>query len=113
MTSFDTGRQAEATATAYLKRQGYAIVAQNWRTKWCEVDIIAQKDRAVYFCEVKYRKTDGQGGGLDYITPKKLQQMRVAAESWVHLTGWSGEYQLAAIEVSGDEFAVTAFVEDI
>jgi putative endonuclease len=113
MTSFDTGRQAETAAAAYLKQQGYAIVAQNWRTRWCEIDIIAQKDRAVYFCEVKYRQTANQGGGLDYITPKKLQQMRISAESWVHLTGWSGEYQLAAVEVSGDEFIITAFIDDI
>jgi len=113
MTSFDAGRQAESAAADYLKQHGFAIVARNWRTLWCEIDVIAQKDRAVYFCEVKYRQTNNQGSGLDYITPKKLQQMRVAAESWVQLTGWTGEYQLSAVEVSGDDFAVTAFVETI
>lgn len=113
MTTFETGRQAEAAAAAYLKKQGYAVVAQNWRTRFCEIDIIAQKDKAVYFCEVKYRVTDRQGGGLEYITPKKLQQMRFAAEAWVHLTGWKGEYQLAAIEVSGPGFEITKFIDDI
>ena len=113
MTTFDTGRQAEAAAAEYLKKHGFAVVAQNWRTKWCEIDVIAQKDKAVYFCEVKYRLTDRQGGGLDYITPQKLAQMRLAAEGWVHLSGWKGEYQLAAIEVSGPEFEVTNFIEDI
>ncbi len=113
MTTFDTGRQAEAAATAYLKKQGYAVVAQNWRTRFCEIDIIAQKDKAVYFCEVKYRATDRQGGGLEYITPKKLQQMQFAAEAWVHLTGWTGEYQLSAIEVSGPDFEITNFIKDI
>jgi len=113
MTTFDTGRQAEAAAADYLRKHGYTVVAQNWRTKWCEIDIIAQKDRAVYFCEVKYRRTNRQGGGLDYITPKKLGQMRLAAESWVHLTGWKGEYQLCAIEASGLDFRITAVVKDI
>jgi uncharacterized protein (TIGR00252 family) len=112
MTTFDTGRQAEAAAVDYLKRQGCAIVDQNWRTRWCEIDIIAQRDRVVYFCEVKYRKTDNQGAGLDYITPKKLQQMKFAAQAWVHFTNWKGEYQLCAIEVSGPKFQITNVVKD-
>jgi Holliday junction resolvase-like predicted endonuclease len=113
MTTFATGREAEAAAAAHLKKQGFAIVAQNWRTRWCEIDIIAQKNRAVYFCEVKYRVSSRQGGGLDYITPKKLAQMKFAAEAWVQLTGWKGEYQLGAIEVSGPEFSVTAFINEL
>jgi Holliday junction resolvase-like predicted endonuclease len=113
MTTFTTGRQAEAAAVAYLKSKGYAIVSQNWRTRFCEIDIIAQKGGAVYFCEVKYRLSDRQGQGLEYITPKKLQQMRFAAEAWVHLTGWKGEYQLCAIEVSGQSFQITEVVKDL
>lgn len=113
MTTFDTGRQAEAAAAAHLKQNGYAVVDQNWRTKFCEIDIIAKRGDVIYFCEVKYRQTNRQGGGLDYITPKKLEQMRLAADAWVHFFSWPGEYQLSVIEVSGPEFAVTAFLEDI
>lgn len=111
MTTFDTGRQAEAVAAEYLKSKGYAVVAQNWRTRFCEIDIIAHRGKVVYFCEVKYRKSGRQGGGLDYITPKKLQQMRLAAEAWTHFYDWTGECQLAAVEVSGPAFEVTAFIE--
>lgn len=113
MTTFDTGRQAEAVAADFLKRKGCAIVAQNWRTKFCEIDVIAQRGKVVYFCEVKYRRTNLQGGGLDYITPKKLQQMKFAAEAWVHLAGWKGEYQLCAVEVSGPDFQITNVVKDL
>jgi Holliday junction resolvase-like predicted endonuclease len=113
MTTFATGRQAENAAAAYLKTEGFAIVQQNWRTRWCEIDIIAQKGKAVYFCEVKYRHTDRQGTGLEYITSKKLEQMRFSADAWVHLTGWQGEYQLSAIEISGPNFLVTAFLTDL
>jgi len=113
MTTFDTGRKAESVAAEYLKQHGCAIVAKNWRTKFCEIDVIAQRDRVVYFCEVKYRKTDRQGSGLEYITPQKLQQMRLAAEAWVHFTGWQGEYQLCAIEVSGPDFRITSVIKDL
>lgn len=113
MTTFDTGRKAEAAAAAFLVRKGCQLVAQNWRTRMCEVDIIAVREGIVYFCEVKYRSTDRQGTGIEYITPRKIRQMRFAAESWVYCHGWRGEYQLCAIEVSGPAFVITNIVKDI
>lgn len=111
MTTFDTGRKAEAAAAAFLVRKGCSIVDQNWRTRMCEIDIVAQRGNIVYFCEVKYRRNNFQGSGIEYITSKKLQQMQFAAESWVHAYSWQGEYQLCAIEVSGLAFAVTNAVK--
>lgn len=113
MTATSTGRQAETKAAEYLKGQGYAILDQNWRTRYCEIDIVAQKDKAVYFVEVKYRASDSWGGGLEYITPNKLQQMSFAAEVWVSTNQWQHDYQLAAIEVSGNDFTVTKFLIDL
>jgi len=113
MTSTETGRRAEAVAADFLERKGCVVVAQNWRTRMCEIDVIAERDQVIYFCEVKYRANARQGSGLDYITPKKLQQMRFAAESWVHAHGWRGEYQLCAIEVSGPRFQITAVIKDL
>lgn len=113
MSTFSTGRRAEAAAAAFLQARGCQIVARNWRTRWCEIDIVAERQAVIYFCEVKYRRTQAQGTGLDYITAQKLAQMRFAAESWVHRYAWMGEYQLCAIEVSGAGFAVTAAVKDL
>jgi hypothetical protein len=39
--------------------------------------------------------------------------MRFAAEAWVHLTHWRGEYQLCALEVSGPEFKITNVIKDL
>lgn len=113
MTTFANGREAEQAAADYISKQGFRIIARNWRTPWAEIDIIASKKNVVYFCEVKYRQNPLQGGGLDYITPAKLRQMGRAAESWMSLTNWSGESQLAAIEVSGTDFRITAFIDAI
>ena len=113
MTTFDTGRKAEAAAAAFLMRKGCQIIAQNWRTRRCEIDIVALRDGVVYFCEVKYRRNDQHGTGLDYITPRKLAQMQFAAASWIHAHGWSGDRQLCAIEVSGPAFQITGVVKDL
>jgi len=113
VTTFDTGRKAEAAAAAFLEYKGCEIVAQNWRTRWCEIDIVAIRANVAYFCEVKYRVNTRFGSGLDYITPKKLRQMRFAAELWVQTNHWPHEYSLCAIEVSGPAFQVTGVVKDL
>jgi Holliday junction resolvase-like predicted endonuclease len=108
-----TGRQAEAAAAAFLVRKGCTIVVQNWRTRRCEIDVVAERGGTLYICEVKYRLTNKQGGGLDYITPKKLAQMRFAASCFVHAHAWNGQISICAIEVSGPAFRVTAAVTDL
>jgi ribonuclease HII len=113
MSTTSIGRQAEDAAALYLKQKGYKIIDQNWRTRWCEIDIVAKKDNIVIFVEVKYRKSDDFGGGLEYITPKKQKQMVFAAEFWVSSNTWKGDYNLSAIEVTGPKFEITEFLEDI
>lgn len=111
MSTTETGRKAEAAVADYLSAQGYKILEQNWRTRWCEIDIVAQRDKTTHFVEVKYRKTNSHGDGLAYITPKKLRQMAFAAEFWVAQHHWQGEYTLAAASVCGENFAVTDVIE--
>lgn len=102
ITNYQAGHSAEVKASDYLKRDKFEIVELNWKTKFCEIDILAKKLNVIYFVEVKYRKTSHQGSSLEYITPKKLKQMQFAAEMWVHNNKWTGEYQLAAIGIDGD-----------
>lgn len=102
MSTTSVGREAENSVAEQLKKQGYLLIEQNWRTKWCEIDLIMSKKRVVYFIEVKYRSSDKYGSGLEYITPKKLQQMRFAAEMWLSCSNWVGGSQLAVAELTGE-----------
>lgn len=112
MSSFTSGRKAEAAAANYLNMRGYKIIEMNYRKPRCEIDIIAEKDGTAHLVEVKYRGSDNQGSGLDYITPSKLRQMRFAAEIWATDVKWLGDYQLAAIELTGPEYTVTQFIDN-
>lgn len=113
MTNYSNGRLAENAAAAYLQRHGFEIIARNWRNRWCEIDIVASKGTCIYFVEVKYRQSDSQGFGLEYVTPTKLKQMHFAASFWIDDHDWQGEYSLAALEVSGEDYAVSEFIEEI
>jgi ribonuclease HII len=74
------GDNAENIAAKYLINLEHKILVRNWKTKYCEIDIISKKDDILYFTEVKYRKNANQGDGLSAITPRKLKQMRFAAK---------------------------------
>jgi uncharacterized protein (TIGR00252 family) len=108
-----TGNRAEDAAAVYLSQNGFSILERNWRTRWCEIDIVAKRGQVLYFVEVKYRSNSAQGSGLAYITPSKQKQMRFAAEFWVASNGFGGDYELAALEVGGVDFDVTEFVESL
>lgn len=108
MTNYTSGHEAEQDAVVYLKKLGYKIVDINWKTKYCEIDIIAENKRRIYFIEVKSRKSSSYGSGLDYITNKKLRQMTFAAEMWVSNKGWKGDFQLAAIGITNNEYEFVA-----
>lgn len=113
MNSVDIGRKAEKAASTYLEMRGFVVLERNWRRPRCEIDIIAEKDNTIYFVEVKYRRNDNQGGGLEAITPTKLKQMRFAATSWLVESKWRGSSRLAAVELAGPDYTVLSFLDDI
>lgn len=84
-----------------MEQQGFEVIGRNWKTRVCEIDVIAQKDEVVYFVEVKYRSSQAQGGGFEYIASQKLKKMYFAAEIWKQTFSWSGDYRLMAAAVSG------------
>lgn len=111
MTTTTQGQAAEAAVADQLKRQGYAILHRNYRTKVCEIDLIAKCGQIVYFIEVKYRVRPEQGSGFEHITPKKLNQMRFASRIWCQNYNWSGDCRLLGVEVSGLDFEAVELVE--
>lgn len=97
------GDMAEDEAAHYLVRHGHEIIERNWKTKYCEIDIVSAKDGVIYFTEVKYRRQANQGGGLAAITPKKLNQMKFAAEVYIKANNIKDANLLLAVaSVSGD-----------
>lgn len=113
MTTRQIGDKGEQAAADWLTADGHEIVARNWRTRYCEIDIVSMKGEALYFTEVKYRKNDDFGDGLAAITAKKQRQMRFAAELFLagkpECSGMAAK--LLAASVSGDSPAVQVVVE--
>ena len=77
------GGMAEAKVEDFLIVRGFKVLERNWKTRACEIDVVARKGDCLYFVEVKYRENSAQGEGFDYMTAKKLSQMEFAARYYV------------------------------
>ena len=52
------GNQAECFVATHLQKEGYKILERNYRKRFGEIDIIAQKGECIAFIEVKARKME-------------------------------------------------------
>jgi uncharacterized protein (TIGR00252 family) len=111
MKTTSIGKSAEQVAADHLLAKGFQVLTRNWRTRVCEIDVIAKKDGVIYFVEVKYRRRSNQGDGLAYITAKKLKQMTYAAEIWVQENSWTGDWRLVAAAIDGEDYGLVNIVE--
>ena len=75
------GKWGEDVAANYLLENGFEILARNWRHGHKEIDIIAQRNGALYFVEVKTRHGE-QWNAEDAITSKKRTLMWRAMMAW-------------------------------
>ena len=103
------GHLAESAVKTFLEAQNHTFIAQNFRTKAYEIDLITTKDRKIYFTEVKYSRSHlREGSPLVRITPEKQQRMSFAATAFLksHPEFQSYAPQLAVAAASGDNFQV-------
>ena len=107
-TTRNIGNAGEQAAADWLAADGHEIIERNWRTRYCEIDIVSMKDDVLWFTEVKYRKNDDFGGGLGAITAKKQRQMRFAAEVFIaKQPQYEGcDMRLVAVAVEGNPLTV-------
>jgi putative endonuclease len=82
-TSHSKGQHAENACCEYLKRQGLKLVSRNYRGHRGEIDIIMQEHQTLIFVEVRFRKNNFYGGGLESVTQKKQQRVLSTAEEYL------------------------------
>ena len=105
ITTKELGDKAEDFVAEFLKQEKHEILARNWRTKFCEIDIISKYGENYYFTEVKFRKNNDFGGGEAAISKNKVDQMRFAAEFFAYKNNIkNSEMRLAVAIVEGENF---------
>lgn len=107
----EIGRNAEQLAGEFLAHKLNAkIIEQNWRRPGLEVDLIMLSKAKpwklhkqlpkLYIVEVKFRKNDSRGSGLEAINRAKIQRMIRAYELWSLENNFASEIRLIGAEVN-------------
>lgn len=74
------GSWGEAQAAKYLQSKGYEILERNFRCRTGEIDLIARKQDALIFIEVKSRRSIAYGLPCEAITPVKRRRLKSAID---------------------------------
>ena len=78
-TTTDTGAAVEQKAKQWLQQQGLIFIESNYRCKGGEIDIIMRDAEHLVFVEVRYRKKNSFGDGLDSVDWHKQKKLQKAA----------------------------------
>jgi len=78
--NYQTGKFGEDLAKQYLIKNGYEILTSNFRSRFGEIDIIASKNNALIFVEVKLKIGEETGQPEEMINSKKISQIQKMAE---------------------------------
>jgi len=86
------GQLGEDIACRYLKKKGFLVVSRNFRRKWGEIDVIAQKGNITHFFEVKtisrenisnVTRENDEYSPEDNIHPAKIKRMLRAVQTYI------------------------------
>ena len=77
------GAKGEEAAAAWYTKQGYEVVARNWRCREGELDLIVRSGRTYVFCEVKTRTSTAFGAPVEAVTRDKQMRIRRLAARWL------------------------------
>lgn len=98
----EIGDLGENAAAKYLKKNGYKILGRNYRKKYGEIDIIAEKDDSIAFVEVKTRKNDDFGRPCEFVDKRKQERIKKTALSYICEKGYDAGFTFDVIEVYGE-----------
>ena len=77
------GQWGEEQVAEKLRREGWTIIARNFRCRMGEIDIVAENGRFLAFVEVKLRKNDQFASACEAVTPAKQRKLRTTAQFYL------------------------------
>ena len=93
MKKTELGAWGEDRAAALLEQEGYRIRARNFRCRFGEIDLIAEKENILAFVEVKLRKSSRHGEAREFVTASKQQRLRTTASFYLAGHAWAQALQ--------------------
>jgi putative endonuclease len=105
----DNAVKGEEFAAKTLERNGYRILARNYRTRFGEIDVVAQKGEILAFVEVKTRSANALERPAAAVNAQKRRRLIAAAEEYIqrHPGGLQPRFDVFEVLIrSKEDFAV-------
>lgn len=77
------GRWGEALVADDLRRKGWRVLASGYRSRYGEIDLIAENGKYLAFTEVKLRKSDSFAPARAFVDARKQARLRATAELYL------------------------------
>lgn len=97
------GSDAEKIAIAFLQRQQLVLLAQNYRCRFGEIDLIMRDHDTLVFIEVRMRSNDAFGGAAASITPAKQAKLLRNARHYLSAINSEPPCRFDALLLSGND----------
>jgi putative endonuclease len=78
-----TGENAEQAACDFLLANKLLLIERNIRYPFGEIDLLMQDGKELVFVEVRFRRNQQFGGGVESVTLAKQKKMANAAQAWL------------------------------
>ena len=101
------GGWGEALAAEYLRRKRYEIVAQGYRCRFGEIDLIVKNRNYLAFVEVKLRKSDRFASAMEYVDRRKQDRLRMTASMYLSQNPTDLQPRFDVIEIYAPEGTAT------
>ena len=100
MNKIEIGKNGEDIACNYLIKKGYKIIETNKRfSKFSEIDIIADDNGTLVFCEVKTRRNNLCGYPFEAITKSKYQNIKKGVFFYLQENKTYKKFRIDAISI--------------
>lgn len=77
------GENAEQAACDFLLSKQFKLIERNVRYPFGEIDLLMQDGKELVFVEVRFRRSQSFGGGIESVTVSKRKKMANAAQAWL------------------------------
>jgi putative endonuclease len=84
------GRVGERIAARWLRRRGWRVIGERFRSGHRDLDLIVERDSTVAFVEVKTRRGTAFGDPVEAVSWRKRRELIRSASVWVDRFGAPG-----------------------
>jgi len=106
------GADAEQIAAAYLQKQELVLVAQNYRCRFGEIDLVMTDRDVLVFVEVRMRSSEAFGSAAASITATKQGRLLRAARHYLSQLETEPACRFDAVLITGKDTRHIEWIRD-